>query len=290
MKWYKRSLLKHIVSVLVVSSLLSAAICTLVNHVKAVPLIMCNVNISCMSARSPIVVGSGTYPSLGTAANFSVLGATTVTNTGQTLLTSNLGVSSGSACTGFPDPCTAGSGILSGTIHIADAAAVQAAADAAAAYDFAGTQTCTTTYSTSTDIGGITLTPGVYCFSSSAGITGTLTLDAQNNTAATFIFRIGSTLTTASASKVVLINQAQPGKVLWQVGSSANLGTTTSFAGSIIAQTFITVMSAATSICGLYALNGAVTLDTNIIQACSSSPSCTLSSLPGSLLSLPQLF
>jgi len=131
-------------------------------------------------------------------------------------------------------------------------------------------QACTTTFPPITDIGGMILTPGVYCFPSSAGITGALTLDAQNNPNAAFIFRIGSTLITASASTVVLINGAQPSNVFWQVGSSATLGTTTNFAGSIVALTSITVTTGATSDCGLYALNGAITLDSNTIQICSS--------------------
>lgn len=209
-------------------------------------------------------------PSLGTAANFAVLGATTVTNTGVTSLTGDLGVSPGTSCTGFAAPCTGGPGTVSGTIHAADPVAAQAQADASSAYSFAFAQACTTTFPPITDIGGMILTPGVYCFPSSAGVTGTLTLDAQNNPNAAFIFRIGSTLITASASNVVLINGAQPSNVFFQVGSSATLGTTTMFAGNIVALTSITVTTGATSNCGLYALNGAVTLDSNSIQMCSS--------------------
>jgi hypothetical protein len=209
-------------------------------------------------------------PALGTAANFAVLGATTVTNTGATSLTGNLGVNPGTSCTGFVAPCTGGPGIVSGTIHAADPVAAQAQTDASSAYSLAFAQACTTTFPPITDIGGMILTPGVYCFPSSAGITGALTLDAQNNPNAAFIFRIGSTLITASASTVVLINGAQPSNVFWQVGSSATLGTTTNFAGSIVALTSITVTTGATSDCGLYALNGAITLDSNTIQICSS--------------------
>jgi hypothetical protein len=146
---------------------------------------------------------------------------------------------------------------------------VQAQADAASAYTFAAAQDCTTTFPPITDIGGMTLGPGVYCFPSSVGVTGTLTLDAQGDSNAVFIFRIGSTLVTASASNVLLINGAQPSNVFWQVGSSATLGMTTSFAGNIVAQISITATTAATSSGGLYALNGAVTLDSNTLQASS---------------------
>jgi hypothetical protein len=215
---------------------------------------------------------AASFPSLGTAASFAVLGAATVTNTGPTMLTGDLGVSPGPSCTGFPAPCTGGPGTVTGTIHVADAVAAQAQTDATSAYQLAAAQPCTTTYPPITDIGGMTLTPGVYCFPSSAGVTGTLTLDAQTNPNAVFIFEIGSTLITASASKVVLINGAQPSNVFWQVGSSATLGTTTSFAGSIVALTSITATTAATSSCGLYALNGAVTLDSNSIQVCPVNP------------------
>ncbi len=206
------------------------------------------------------------YPSLGVAASFAVLGATTVTNTGLTTVSGDLGVSPGPSCTGFPSPCTGGPGAVSGTIHVADAVAAQAQADAASAYTLAAAQACTTTFPPITDIGGMTLSPGVYCFPSSAAVTGMLTLDAQGNPNAVFLFEIGSTLVTASASKVELISGAQPSNVFWQVGSSATLGTTTSFAGSIVALTSITATTAATLSCGLYALHGAVALDSNSIQ------------------------
>ncbi len=218
----------------------------------------------------PHLYAAASYPSLGTAASFAVLGAATVTNTGPTILKGDLGVSPGPSCTGFLSPCTGGPGTVTGTIHVADSVATQAKADAANAYMFAVAQACTITFPPITDIGGTTLTPGVYCFPSSAGVTGTLTLDAQGNPNAVFIFKIGSTLITASAANVMLINGAQPSNVFWQVGSSATLGTTTSFAGSIVALASITATTAATSSCGLYALNGAVTLDSNIIQTCSS--------------------
>ncbi|GAC1401329.1 MAG: hypothetical protein NVS4B9_19260 [Ktedonobacteraceae bacterium] len=212
---------------------------------------------------------SASAPPLGTAGNFAVLAATTVTNTGLTKLTGDLGVSPGTACTGFPAPCTGGGpGTVSGTIHAGDAVAAQAQTDALAAYNNAAGQACTTDL-TGQDLGGKTLTPGVYCFTSSAFLTGTLTLDAQSNPNGVFIFKIVSTLITASASKVRLINSANACNVFWQVGSSATLGTTTSFVGNILAMTSITATTGATSNGGLYALNGAVTLDTNTVSTCS---------------------
>jgi len=197
-------------------------------------------------------------PSLGTAANFAVLGATTVTNTGPTVLNGDLGVSPGTSCTGFPAPCTGGPGIVNGTIHAGDAVAATAQADAHTAYTKAAGQTCNTTL-TGQDLGGLTLTPGVYCFASSAFLTGNLTLSGSG----VFVFQIGSTLITASNSNVLLINGATASNVFWQVGSSATLGTGTSFAGSIVAEISIPATTGASSNCGLYAPTGAVTVDTN---------------------------
>jgi hypothetical protein len=116
---------------------------------------------------------------------------------------------------------------------------------------------------TGQDLGGKTLTSGVYCFSSSAQLTGALTLNAQGNANATFVFKTGSTLTTASASSVSLINGGNPCGVAWQIGSSATLGTTTSFIGNLIALSSITLNTGANIIGRALARNGAVTLDTN---------------------------
>ena len=160
-----------------------------------------------------------TAPSLGAAQGFAVLGGSTVTNTGSSVITGDLGVSPGSAVTGFPPGL-----VVSGTIHGADAAALAAQDAVTTAYNSLVGQACTQDL-TGQDLGGQTLTAGVYCFSSSAQLTGTLTLNAQGNANAVFIFKMGSTLTTASASSVVLINGGSPGNVFWQVGSSATLGT-----------------------------------------------------------------
>jgi hypothetical protein len=222
-------------------------------------------------------------PTLGTAATFAVLGASKVTNTGSTVLTGDLGVSPGTSCTGFPSPCTGGPGAVTGTIHAGDSVAAQAQTDAHTAYTNAAGQTCNVDL-TGQDLGGKTLTPGVYCFSSSAQLTGTLTLDGQGNSNSVFIFQTGSTLTTASASKVVLINSASACNVFWNIGSSATLGTTTTFAGNILANISITATTGVTSNGSLYALSGAVTLDTNLIQTCSpaltSTPTPTITSTP----------
>jgi adhesin HecA-like repeat protein len=200
---------------------------------------------------------------LGTAANFAVLAGSAVTNTGSTIIAAgDLGVSPGSAITGFPP------GIVNppGTIHAADGVALQAQKDLTTAYNALAGQAPTGSL-TGTDLGGLTLTPGVYFFASSAQLTGQLTLDAQGKSNAVWIFQIGSTLTTASASSVIIINAGSNDSLYWQVGSSATLGTTTDFEGNIVALTSITLNTGATDNCGrLLARNGAVTLDTNTIS------------------------
>jgi len=209
----------------------------------------------------PQAANAATNPGLGTAGSFAVLAATTVTNTGPTVVNGNLGVSPGNAVTGFP-PGT----VVGGTIHAGDAVAAQAQADALVAYNALAGQACNVNL-TGQDLGGLTLTAGVYCFNSSAELTGPLILDAQGDPNAVFIFQIGSTLTTASSASVELINSADECNVFYQVGSSATLGTTTSFQGNILALTSITLNTGATEQGGLYALNGAVTLDSNVITA-----------------------
>ncbi len=213
--------------------------------------------------------------SLGTADSFAVLAATTVTNTGPTLINGNLGVWPGTAVTGFPPGIVTG-----GTIHAGDAVAMQAQSDKHAAYTFAAGEPGATDL-TGINLGGLTLTPGVYKFSSSAQLTGTLTLDAQSNPNAVFLFQIGSTLTTASASDVDIINGGTGDSVFWQVGSSATLGTTTDFAGNILALTSITLNTGATIQCGrALADNGAVTLDTNIVSIDTAGCETTTAAVP----------
>jgi hypothetical protein len=202
---------------------------------------------------------------LGTAQTYGVLGAAAVTNTGPTVVNGDLGVSPGSAITGFPP------GIVNGTTHAADAAALQAQVDATAAYNFLAAQPCGTTLVG--DLGGRTLTPGVYCYPSSALLTGTVTLDAQGIPGALFIFQVGSALTTASGSRVALINGAQGCNVFWQLGSSATLGTTTAFVGTLIALASNTLTTGASLAGRALARTGAVTLDSNAVNACSTASS-----------------
>ena len=194
--------------------------------------------------------------SLGSAASFAVLGGSTVTNTGPTLVTGDLGVSPGTAVTGFPP------GVLIGTLSAGDAVAAQAQVDLTSAYNNAAGQAPDAAVSA---LGGLTLTPGVYSAPSSMGLTGTLTLDAQGDPNALWLFQAGSTLTTASASTVRSINGAQSCNVFWQIGSSATLGTNSNFGGSILALTSITVTTGVTIDGRALAINGAVTMDTNAI-------------------------
>jgi hypothetical protein len=206
------------------------------------------------AAQSPV--------DLGTAASFSVLGGSAVTNTGASTLGGDLGVSPGTAITGFPP------GIVGGTIHSADAVAAQAQSDLTTAYDDAAGRNPPT--SVPADIGGLRLTAGVYRSASAIGLTGTVTLDAQGNPDAVFIFQAGSTLITASGSNVALVNGAEACNVFWQVGSSATLGTASVFTGNILALTSISANQGVTVHGRLLARNGAVTLIDDAI----SSPAC----------------
>ncbi len=219
------------------------------------------------------VVGSGATalyaaaPPLGTVQSFAVLGGSTVTNTGSSVITGDLGVSPGLAITGFPP------GIVNGTTHAGDAVALQAQSDLVIAYNSLAGQACNTDL-TGQDLGGKTLTQGVYCFTTSAQLTGTLSLDAQGDSAAVFVFKIGSTLTTASSSIVQMLNGGSACNVFWQVGSSATIGSGSTFSGNILALTSIT-LNTATNVTGrILARNGAVTLDTNLVDVSSCTQVC----------------
>jgi hypothetical protein len=201
--------------------------------------------------------------SLGTAQSFGVIGGSTVTNTGATTVNGNVGVSPGSAVTGFPPGVVVG-----GAIHSNDAVAAQAQNDLTTAYNNIAATPCTVDL-TGQNLGGLMLSPGVYCFSSSAQLTGALTLDALGNPNALFLFKIGSTLTTASGSSVTIINGGTGcHRVFWQVGSSATVGTGSSFTGEILALTSITLTTGANTSGRALARNGAVTLDTNNVNTC----------------------
>jgi subtilisin family serine protease len=213
---------------------------------------------------------------LGTTADYAVLAGSTITSTGPTTVSGNLGLSPGTSVTGF------GPGLMrSGVQNIANPAAVQAKADLVAAYDDSAGQTPATPVAAST-LGGLTLNAGVYS-GGALDLTGTLTLDAQGDPGAVFIFQAASTLITASASQVKLINGASPCNVFWKVGSSATLGTTTNFKGTLLALTSITLTTGATVDGRMFARNGAVTLDSNTITApdCASPPITSLAAGAG---------
>jgi hypothetical protein len=227
-----------------------------------------------------------TTPLLGSAQSFAVLGATTVTNTGATVITGDLGVSPGTAITGFqpapfntimgPGTVTAGDGLVSGTIYAGGPIAAQAHVDAIIAYNALIAQTPGTIYTPIMEIGGLTFTPGVYFFPSSAQITaaaGPVTLDFQGNPNAVFIFQIGSTLITGVGSQVIVVNnvgQDCPGtNVYWAVGSSATIGVDSQFVGNILALISITLNTGASVSGSVLALTGAVTMDTNKVSVCS---------------------
>jgi Protein of unknown function (DUF3494). len=215
-----------------------------------------------------------------TVQTFAVLGGSTVTNTGSSVITGNVGVSPGpilQAAAGFPPGL-----IVGGTFHANDATAALAQNELTTAYNDAANpilNPCTVDL-TGQDLGTLgALTPGVYCFSSSAFLTGTLTLNLQGNPNAFFLFQIGSTLITATGSSVNLINTGGaicPSNLYWQVGSAATLGTTTSFVGNILALQSITLNTGAAVIGRTLARNGAVTLDTNTVNssACAAAPVC----------------
>jgi Ice-binding-like len=211
--------------------------------------------------------GAATSPVLlGTASTYAVMAGSTITNTGSSVIAGDVGLSPGTSITGFP-PGSQSSGVM----HITDTAAGTAQGNLTTAYlDAAGR---TPTINVSADLGGSTLVPGIYNASSSMALTGTVTLNGGGDANAVFIFQAGSTLTTATNSSVVLENGAQACNVFWQVGSSATLNTTTSFVGTIIALTSIT-LDTDTSVSGrVLARNGAVTLDDNAITV----PTCSAS-------------
>lgn len=210
---------------------------------------------------------ASTAPILGSVQNFAVLAASTVTNTGPSVITGDMGLSPGTAIIGFPP------GLVSGTIHGTDATAAQAQVDLTAAYINLENQSCDVDLS-GQDLGGLVLTKGTYCFTSSAQLTGTLTLDAEGDPDAVFIFQVKSALTTDTNSNVVIKNFGKQCNVFWQIGSSATLAIGTNFIGNILALTSITVNEGAKIQGRLLARNAAIVLHNNIINKtdCDSEP------------------
>ena len=216
---------------------------------------------------------------LGTAGSFGVLAGSTVTNTGPTVVNGNLGVSAGTAVSGFPP------GSVTGTIYTGvGSLAGTAQNDLTAAFVDAAGRACPGPAMPG-EIGGTVILPGVYCNATSVGITGTVTLNGNGNPNAVFIFQIGSTLTTAAGnSHVNLIGGAQASNVFWQVGSSATLGTNTTFNGIILAQDSITLTTGAVLNGRALARTGAVTLDSNLMTNPDTSPPAGVPAPPSLIL------
>jgi uncharacterized repeat protein (TIGR01451 family) len=225
---------------------------------------------------SLLAVNAHAFPiNLGTASTFGLLGGSGVTNTGSSVITGDVGSSPTPAVTGFPP------GIVIGTLYTTpNAVTAQAQVDLTTAYNSAAGAPCTLSL-TGTDLGtfnaGNPLIPGVYCFSTSAQLTGNLTLDGLGDPNAYWIFQIGSTLTTATNSTVTFINGASPCNVYWQVGSSATIGTNNAFAGTIMALTSIT-LNGGTLDGRALARNGAVTISAAefVNTACPAGPCVTV--------------
>ncbi|OFX83957.1 MAG: hypothetical protein A2W99_03615 [Bacteroidetes bacterium GWF2_33_16] len=197
---------------------------------------------------------------LGDAANFAILAGSEVTNTGATVITGDIGLSPGTSIGGFPP------GILNGTQHISDPIADQAKLDIIDAYNNVAARTCTDVVTLSGNIGGLTLTPGLYFSTSSLAISsGDLTFDAQGNANAVFIIQIASTLTTTSGRKVILSGGASASNIFWNVGSSATFGTTSVMKGTILATESITFNTGATLDGRALTRIGGVTLEGNTI-------------------------
>jgi hypothetical protein len=219
----------------------------------------------CCDSGSPLGVrqsGSGgggpAVVALGTTSTFAILAGSTVTNTGATAVTGDLGVSPGAAVTGFPP------GTVSGATHAGDAAAATAQSDLTVAYNDAAGRT-TGVISLSGDLTGLTLAPGLYKSTSSLGITGNLTLNGLGDANAKFIIQIASTLTTGTGSQVILTGGAQAKNIIWQVGTSATLGSNSIFKGTIMADQSITLNTGARLDGRALARVAAVTMDTNVV-------------------------
>jgi hypothetical protein len=215
---------------------------------------------------APPALAAATFVPLGTADSFAVLAGSGITNTGPTVIVGDIGT--------YPTTTIVGAAgmTVTGTNHGGDAVTQNAKSDLTTAYIAAAGEI--PTLPIVADLGGTTLNTGVYNSGSSIGLTGTLTLDAQGDPDAVFVFQAGSSLITASGSTVSLINGAQACNVFWQVGSSATLGTNSTFSGTLLALTSITATTGSTITGRILARNGAVTLDTNSITTpvCAAAP------------------
>ncbi len=221
-----------------------------VASVAAVGLLVA-IPLSAQAAQPPV--------GLETAASYAVLAGSTVTNTGSSTISGSLGVSPGSAVVGFPP-----GSVINGTQNVANAAALQAHADLTIAYGDAAGRTPVT--AVPVELAGRTLKPGVYS-GATLGLTGVLTLDAGGDSSAVFIFTSASTLITGSTSRVNLINGASSCNVFWQVTSSATIGANSTFRGTVMALTDISLNAGATIDGRMLARNGGVTMINNTITS-----------------------
>lgn len=222
---------------------------------------------------SPSSVFAQSIPDLGEAGQFSVLAGSTVTNTGSSIVTGELGVSPGTAITGFPP------GIVRlGQIRSNDSVAAQAVADLLVAYNNLAGQAVTTEQAAAMGM-GMVLTPGVYHFTDAADITGSLVLDGQDSANAVFVFQVEEALTVNNNAAVTLINGATAANVFWQIGTSATLGTNSAFYGSILAGAGITLNTGAT-LTGRALAQTAVTLDSNTVTLASAADDDTATPPP----------
>jgi hypothetical protein len=208
----------------------------------------------------PIQTISQSNVNLGAAADFAIIAGEAVTNTGGTEITGDLGLSPGTSVGGFPP------GILNGTLHINTESATLAKLDLTAAYNDIAGRTSTDIVTLSGNIGGLTLTPGIYKSTSSLAISsGDLTFDAKGDANAVFIIQIASALTTTSGRQVFLSGGASAANIFWQVGSSATFGTTSVFKGTVMAMESITFNTGATLDGKALARKGSIVMEANTI-------------------------
>ena len=208
----------------------------------------------------PVQSGSQQTVALGASSNFAILGGSAITSTGATNITGDLGLSPGTSCGGFPP------GIIVGTKLINTIEATTAKLDLTAAYNDAAGRTSTDIVTLSGNIGGLTLTPGLYKTTSTLALSsGDLTFDAKGNANAVFIIQIASSLTVTSGRKVILTGGASAANIFWQVGSSATFGTTSVFKGTIMAMQSITFETGASLTGRALARSAGIVMAGNVI-------------------------